>query len=151
MILVAAGLLVALAVFYFLRSRGEKKPTDANASPALDALVVDAIERELAQSVLDGATDRERANLKKTLLGTDADVDMVSKLERALRSVDLEFIRLAQEADAELNVTVAYENGKTMKTTRRITMQDMPRTVRENFEKNAITRAFQSWQPPWQR
>lgn len=151
MIVVAIGIVVAVVIFYVVRGRRTATPADANASAALDALVVDLIERELAQTVLSGATDRERANLKKTLLGTDADIDLVSRLERAVKGIDLEFIRFAHEADAELNVTVSYENGNVAKSTRRIAAQDLPRSVREGFEKNATTRAFLAWQPAWRR
>jgi hypothetical protein len=153
MTVLAILLLVGLVMFFVVRHRKSPDAADVDASAALDTLVADAIERELAQTVLGmkTSTDDERATLRKALRGTDADIDLVSRLERAVKSVDLEFIRFGHEPDAEVNVTLSYEDGKTVKSTRRISMPDLPRSVRESFEKNAITRAFLAWQLPWRR
>ncbi len=152
MFIAAIALAVAVAVFLLLRGRGGTKGSaDVDASAALDALVADAVERELAQTVLAMKTDDERARLRKALRGTDADIDVVTRLERAVRGIDLEFIRFAHEADTEVNVTLTYEDGKTVKTTRRLANVDLPRSVREGFERNATTRAFLAWQLPWRR
>lgn len=147
---VAVALVVIL--FFVLRNRGSTQVrVDVDATAALDALVADAVERELAVTVLAMKTDEERVPLRKALRGTDADIDVVSRLERAVRGIDVEFIRYAHEADTEVNVTLTYEDGKTIKTTRRIANADLPRSVREGFEKNATTRAFRAWQLPWRR
>ncbi len=152
MFVAAIALAIVVVVFLVLRSRGgTKAKPDVDASAALDALVADAVERELAQSVLAMKTDEERVRLRKALRGADADIDVVSQLERAVRGIDLEFIRFAHESDAEVNVTLTYEDGKTVKTTRRIANADLPRSVRDGFEKNATTRAFLAWQLPWRR
>ncbi len=152
MFIAAIALAVVVAVFLVLRGRGSTKVNaDVDASAALDALVADAVERELAQTVLAMKTDDERARLRKALRGTDADIDVVTRLERAVRGIDLEFIRFAHEADTEVNVTLTYEDGKTVKTTRRLANADLPRSVREGFERNSTTRAFLAWQLPWRR
>jgi hypothetical protein len=154
MLLVALALAAGLVVFLALRGRGgAKESEDANASAALDALVADAIERELAQVVFGtkASSDEERSSLKKALRGTDADIDVVTRLERLVKGVEVELIRYAHESDVEANVTVAYEDGRTARSTRRMAMTDVPRAARDSFEKKAITRVFVTWQLPWRR
>jgi hypothetical protein len=142
---------VALVVLVFVMRSRRLEDVGAHESPALDAVVADVIERELLQHVFQNATDGERSGLKKALRGTDADIDVVSRLEQAVKSIDLEFVRFAHEADAEVNITLTYEDGKTTKLTRRMGLLDVPRPVRESFEKSAVTRAFHAWQLPWRR
>jgi hypothetical protein len=154
MMLLAFALAIAAIVYVALRSRGGKAaPADENASAALDALVADAIEREIAQTVLGmrASSDDERAKLRKALRGTDADTDVVSRLEHAVKSIDLEIVRYAHETDAEVNVSLTYEDGRIAKLTRRAPLPDLPRSVRDSFEKKSITRAFVAWQLPWRR
>ena len=165
MSLLALALAVAIVVFFVFRAKKRGAgPGQDDASAALDALVAESLERELAESVLhmtastspSGSAgpepaDDERARLKKTLLGKDPDASIVTSLEQAVKNVRLEFVRYAHEADAEVTVELAYENGKTAKQTRRVALADLPRAVRDDFEKRGVTRAFRAWEFPWRR
>jgi hypothetical protein len=154
MTLLAIALAIVLAAFLFARSRGREAPAGPadDTTPALDAWLRDALELELAETVLGirGSTPEERRKLARTL-ADEPDADVVATLETRVRAVELEFVRYAHETEIETKVHVRYEDGKTGTTTRRFSAADVPPSVRSDFEAKGSTHVFRAWAFPWQR
>ena len=151
----AALFAVALAVlaFFAWRSRRRAMPEVAkDTTPAIDAWIADALEMELADGALGlrASTPEERRRLARTLRG-EPDPDVVSRIEDAVRAVELEFVRYAHEADAELTVRVRYEDGRTGSVARRMPWGDVPEAIRADFERRGGSRVFRTWAFPWAR
>ena len=151
---VAAVLGAVLAFFLYERSRSRKASPEVtrDATPELDRFVREALELELAESVLGirGSTPEERKKLARTL-ADEPDAEVVGKIEELVRAVELEFVRYAQDADVATTVRVRYEDGKTGTSTKRLALADVPEGVRDDFEKKGSTRVFRTWTFPWQR
>lgn len=144
----------AFAFFVVLAVRAKKKSLDVakDSTPALDAWVAEALELELAEKALGmrSSTPEERRKLQRSLRG-DFDPDVVTKVEEALRAVELEFVRYAHENDAEVLLRVRYEDGRTSTMTKRLPWADVPDAVRADFERRSATRVFRAWPLPWSR
>jgi hypothetical protein len=156
MSLSAAVVLVALGILLVLlvkkkRRRGSDSAA-AEVSTAVNAWIRGALEAELLDGVLGTrgvtTTDDERARLARTLRG-EPDPEMVGAIEDAVRSVDLEYVRYAHEPDCELTMRVVYEDGRTGTARRRMELGEIPRAVREDFEKKGSSRVFRPWDFPW--
>src|SRR5687768_11167305 len=110
--LVAAA--VVLAAYFFMRSRRKGGNADVarESTPALDAWIAEALEIELAEGALGmrASTPEERRTLAKSLHG-DPDPEVVSLVEDKVKTVELEFMKYAHEADAEVTLRVRYEDG----------------------------------------
>jgi hypothetical protein len=145
---------VALALGSYLQRRSRRKMDEAvkDTSPAIDTWIADALENELAESALGmrGATPEERRILRRTLRG-DPDPDVVSRIEDAVRIVELEFVRYAHEQDTELTVRVRYENGGVGTSSLRIPWSEVPEAIRADFERRSSSRVFRTWTFPWAR
>ncbi|CAN5911257.1 hypothetical protein BH11MYX4_BH11MYX4_62690 [soil metagenome] len=145
---------VLLAAFFFMRSR--RKGGDAEvareSTPALDAWIADALEVELAEGALGmrSSTPEERKKLAKSLRG-EPDPDVVSKLEDKVKAVELEYVKYAHEADAEVTLRVRYEDGNAGTASKRLSWTDVPATIRAEFEARGGTRIFRTWVFPWAR
>jgi hypothetical protein len=152
MLAVAAVLGALLAFFLYKRSKRGALEAARETTPELDRFVRDALERELAETVLGirNSTPEERKTLARSL-ANEPDTDVVTKIESAVRSVELEFVRYEHESDFETTVRVRYEDGKTGTTTTRLALADVPEAVRADFEKKKSTRVFRAWDFPWQR
>ena len=153
MITVVALLAAAVAAFFFLRARRRDRPEVAREStPALDIFIAEALEHELAGPALGlrGATAEERRPLAKSLRN-EPDPDVVAKIEDAVKTVELEFVRYAHEADAEVTVRVRYEDGNAGETSKRLPWNDVPEAISAEFDRSASTRVFRTWTFPWQR
>jgi hypothetical protein len=150
---IVVALAVAALAFFLLRARWRSTPEVVRESTAaLDAFVAEALEHELAGTVLGlrGATTEERRTLMRTLRG-EPDPDVVAKIEDAVKTVELELVRYAHEADVEVTVRVRYEDGNAGETSRRLPWTDVPEAIRADFEGRGATRVFRSWSFPWQR
>ena len=152
MLAVAAALGVLVAFLLYKRSKTASPEVARESTPALDRFVRDALEQELAESVLGirGSTPEERKKLARTL-ADEPDADVVGKIEELVRAVELEFVRYAHEGEIETTVRVRYEDGKTGTSTRRLPAADIPEAVRSDFDAKGSTRVFRSWAFPWQR
>jgi hypothetical protein len=150
---VIALLVGGLAAFLFFRSRRTKNHEVAReTTSALDAFIAEALENELAGPVLGirGASTEERKPLTKTLRN-EPDPDVVTKIEAAVRSVELEFVKYAHDNDAEVTVRVRYDDGNKGETSKRMAWSDVPDAVRSDFDKKGGSRVFRAWTFPWQR
>lgn len=150
---VIALLVGGLAAFLFLRARRKEEHEVArDTTTALDAFIAEALENELAGPVLGirGASVEERRPLAKTLRN-EPDPDIVSMIESAVRSVELEFVKYAHDGDAEVTVRVRYDDGNKGETSKRMAWNDVPEAVRADFERKGGTRVFRAWTFPWQR
>jgi hypothetical protein len=153
MLLTVAAVLGALLVLLLYKRSKKTSPAVAReTTPALDRFLHDALEQELAESILGiaSSTPEERKKLARTL-GNEPDADVVGKIEEAVKAVELEFVRYAHEADVETTIRVRYEDGRTGTATRRLALADVPLAIRTDFEKNGSTRVFRTWFFPWQR
>lgn len=150
---VIALLAFGLAAFLFLRARKKKEHEVArDTTAALDAFIAEALEHELAGPVLGirGASAEERKPLTKTLRN-EPDPDVVTKIEAAVRTVELEFVKYAHETDAEVTVRVRYDDGSKGETSKRMAWNDVPEAVRSDFDRKGSSRVFRAWAFPWQR
>lgn len=149
---IAAAIL--LAAYFFMRSR--RKSGDAEvareSTPALDAWIAEALEVELAEGALGmrSSTPEERRKLAKSLRG-DPDPDVVSKVEDKVKTVELEFVKYAHEADAEITLRVRYEDGNAGTASKRLPWIDVPEAIRTDFDRRGGTRVFRTWVFPWAR
>ena len=153
MTIAVALLVAAVASFLLFRARRRARPeVFRESTPALEAFVTEALEHELAGAALGlrGSTAEERRPLAKSLRG-EPDPDVVAKIEGAVKTVELEFVRYAHEADAAVIVRVRYEDGNAGETSRRMPWDELPGAVRAELERNAATRVFRTWTFPWQR
>lgn len=155
-IALAALLSLLLAFLLFFRARAKKKaaaPEVArDTTPAIDAWITDALETELAEVALGipSSTPEERRRLARSLRG-DPDPDVVARVEDKVKAVELEFVRYAHEADAELTLRVRYEDGSAGTSTKRLSWSEVPEAVRADFERRGGTRVFRTWVFPWSR
>lgn len=153
--ILALAAIAAAALFvtwWRMRSRWKTAPLPSEITEAVDAMVGAMLEVELTERALGvpRSTPEERRRLVESLRG-EPDPEVVEKLETAVRTVDLEFVRYAHEADAELVVTVRYTDGRTFEARRRVALSDVPRSVRDDFEAKKVTRVFRAWAFPWAR
>lgn len=147
--------LAATAVLLLVVARARKKrdlEAAKDSTAALDAWVAEALELELAEGALGmrASSPEERRKLARSLRG-DFDPDVVSKVEDAVRAVELEFVRYSHEADAEVLLVVRYEDGRSATAKRRLPWGDVPPAVQADFERRSATRVFRSWPLPWSR
>jgi hypothetical protein len=152
-LLVAAAATLVLVVYLVARSRKKDAPeTEREASPALEAWILDTLEVELAEGAmgLANATPEERKRVAESLRGAP-DPDVVSKVEERVRGVELEYTRYTHEADAEVTLRVRYDDGKATTASKRVPWDTVPAGVREDFERRKITRVFRAWPLPWSR
>lgn len=150
---VIALLVGGLAAFLLFRARKKSEHEVArDTTTALDAFIAEALENELAGPVLGirGASAEERRPLTKTLRN-EPDPDVVTKIEAAVRTVELEFVKYAHDTDAEVTVRVRYDDGNKGETSKRMAWSDVPEAVRAEFDKKGGTRVFRAWSFPWQR
>ena len=80
-----------------------------------------------------------------------ADPDVVSRVEDKVRAVELEFLKYAHDAEAEVTVRVRYEDGNAGTATRRLAWAEVPEAVRSDFDRRGGTRVFRAWVFPWAR
>jgi hypothetical protein len=155
MSVVLTAIAVTALLYFVLRARARKNgaPEAAHDStPAIDGWIADSLEVELAERVLGlkASTPDERRGVAKSLRG-DPDPDVVSKIEDAVKGVELEYVRYAHEADAELVLKVRYEDGQSTTLTKRLPWTEVPEAVRSDFDRRGATRVFRSWPMPWSR
>jgi hypothetical protein len=135
-----------------VRRRKGGEAAAAETSDAVDSWIPGALEGELLEGVFKkrelGTTDDEKKRLARTLRG-EPDPEMVGAIEDAVRSVDLEYVRYAHEADVELTMRVVYEDGRSGTARKRMGLHEVPAAVREDFEKKGSTRVFRPWDFPW--
>ena len=145
---------LALAAYFFLRSRRKSGGADAarESTPALDAWIAGTLEVELARGALGmrASTPEERRKLGKSLRG-EPDPEVVSSIEDNVKAVELEFVKYAHEADAEVTLRVRYEDGSAGTASKRLPWTDVPAAIRADFDRRGGTRVFRPWAFPWAR
>lgn len=155
MSLALAVLLSLLLAFFLFRLKQKKAAAPEVArdtTPAIDAWIADALEAELAEVALGipSSTPEERRRLARSLRG-EPDPDVVARVEDKVKTVELEFVRYAHEADAELTLRVRYEDGHAGTATKRLSWSEVPEAIRADFDRRGGTRVFRTWVFPWSR
>jgi hypothetical protein len=152
-LLVAVAATVALVVYLVARSRQKTAPeAEREASPALEAWILDTLEVELAEGAMGlvNATPEERKRVTESLRGAP-DPDVVSKVEDRVRAVELEYTRYVHERDVEVTLRVRYADGKATTASKRVPWDTVSAGVREDFEAKKTSRVFRAWTFPWSR
>lgn len=151
--MIYAVALVIVIAFFAVRALRKGRATEGpDTSAGLETWVADALESELASEVLGirVPTAAEKKPLARTLRG-EPDVGVVSAIEAAVKSVQIEFLRYAHENDAEVTLRVTYEDGRAGSASTRLAWLALPPSVRRDFEAKGTTRVFRSWAFPWSR
>jgi hypothetical protein len=144
-VLVALALgALALFVLWSRRSRTPEVTIDAKET-ALDEWIV--AELELALAGRDGVDAKQIA---KALAG-DPDPHVVSTVEDAVRTVELEFLKDALDGAIDVILRVHFEDGTEKALRSRRALADLPARVRADFETKALTRSRLVWEFPWSR
>ena len=134
------GLTLWLAVRLFQKRRSGNTRRPATKS-AFDQWVDEQVSNVVAKK-----TNMEPEELLQTLRG-EPDPDAVTAIEAAVRSVELGFERLTH--DAEVTVEVSYEDGSSGSVRKRTAWGELPRGVRDEFERTGGSRVFRGWHFPW--
>lgn len=113
---------------------------------AFEDWILAEVERELGKKV----TTVGRASVGKALRG-DPEPDAVSAVEDAVAKVEVEFAKMAHEEDAELVLTVSFEDGTRTLSRKRVKQAELPESVRADFERTGASRVFRTWDFPWAR
>jgi hypothetical protein len=153
-LVLALAAALAIVGFYVMRSRKQNSDPEVarESTPALDRWIAEALEVELAEGALGmrASTPEERSKLARSLRG-EPDPDVVSRVEDKVKSVELEFVKYAHDAEAEVTLRVRYEDGNAGTASKRLALTDVPAAVRADFESRGGTRVFRTWVFPWSR
>lgn len=155
------GFVLALAAstfvcWYLVRALRNRKRAKAAAAydttTAIEMWIAEALEVELAQGALGlrNSTEDERRKLSQSLHG-NPDADVVTRVETAVRTVEIEYVRYAHETDTEIVLHVRYEDGKSGAATKRMSLAEIPETIRDEFERKRTSHVFRTWTFPWAR
>lgn len=149
--ILALALVSVKALMRARRSSGDAEVA-RESTPALDAWIAEALEVELAEGALGlrSSTPEERRKLSRSLRG-DPDPDVVSRVEDNVKTVELEFVKYAHDAEAEVTLRVRYEDGNAGTATKHLAWSDVPEAVRADFDRRGGTRVFRTWVFPWAR
>lgn len=154
MSLALAAVAVIVLVAFFI-SRGKKNKSDASPdlSPEIETWIAATLENELAVKVLGvrAPSEQEKKPLAETLSGVSPDPGVVEKIEAQVHAVEIDYVRYAHETDAQITLRVRYEDGSSSNVAKRILWDDVPESVRADFERRASTHVFRTWPFPWQR
>jgi hypothetical protein len=146
-VLVLAAALTTWLVFRMVR-RAKKKADIRSPSRELAAFedwILAELERELGKKLTVG-----REMLGKTLHG-NPEPEAVSAVEEAVAKVEVEFARMAHETDAELVLSVSFEDGTRSYSRKRVPLNELPESVRTDFDRTGSARVFRTWDFPWSR
>jgi len=138
---------VAVVVFFILRKRSNKSTvTLSSSSAAVDRWMKDSLASVLAERLAKKGIDR--GHLESTLAG-DPDASVVSAIEQAVRTIEIEYMRDPHASDLEVRARVRFDDGTEEDLRTRIAYTEAPSSVRDDFERKATTRAFRKWDFPW--
>ena len=139
---------VALVLFLVFRGRRNKRSTAplSSSSAAVDRWMKESLAQVLADRLAKKGIDR--AHLTSTLAG-DPDAAVVSAIEQAVRTIEIEYRRDPQGSDLEVSARIRFEDGSEDDVKTRIAYTEAPPSVRDDFERKATTRAFRTWDFPW--
>ncbi len=138
---------VAVVVFFILRTRSKKGPaTLASSSAAVDRWMKESLTGVLAERLAKKGVDR--AHVASTLAG-DPDGSVVSAIEQTVKAIEIEYLRDPHGTDLEVRARVRFDDGTEEDLRTRIAYTEAPASVRDDFERKATTRAFRKWDFPW--
>lgn len=137
-------LVLAVIVYLFVKRRRRKKrvvaPPRRGVSDWIDQVLAaelarrTGVDEDLAVSALRGAPEPE----------------IVSKIEEAVREVELKYVRTPL-GDLELTVEVRFEKGLPILRTKRLDAADVPEDVRGELQRTGGSMVFRRWDFPWGR
>jgi hypothetical protein len=139
-----AGLALYFIVRYFLSRKKTPKNDMVHELAVLEPWIHEVLGRTLGRKLDLG----ER--LFKAFAG-EPDADVVTAVEGAVDRVELEFVKYAHETHAEVHLHVVFEDGTRHTEWTKKAVTELPVSVREDFEKKAVTRLYRTWEFPWGR
>lgn len=142
--LIVVALIALVAAFFIFRSRQNKPALSPDSSASIEAWLVPELAVKLS------STSAERAKIEKALRG-DPDPDVVSSIEERVKSVEVEFIKDAHTGEVDVVLHVHFEKGEQDSARHRVKMSELPASVREDFERKAVSREFRKFSFPWSR
>ena len=87
-----------------------------------------------------------------TTLGGNPDPDLVSRIEKAVKQVEVVYERVpGNTTSADIRVEVLFEDGHTERVVKRASFAELPETVKNEFATNGTAHIFRPWMFPWQR
>jgi hypothetical protein len=140
-------LVIAMLFFYWALRRLAKRRKNAKAArPAKTAVELwaeEIVALELGKKL---GTDREV--VLKTLRG-EPEPDTVGSMEQSVKNIQLAYERMPQPNEAEVRVEVAFEDGTSHVARKRVSWQEMPEDVREEFARTGGARIYRPFHFPW--
>ncbi len=146
--LIVLALLALVVVYLVVRQRQGKRALVGDSSESIEAWLVPELASKLAAGSGGGANEKSR--IEKALRG-DPDPDVVSSIEERVKSVDLEFIKDAHTGDVDIVMRVTFEKDEEQVSRSRVTMSELPASVREDFVRKSVSREFRKFAFPWSR
>lgn len=141
--------LLALSVFAFLLARRLFRRRGGGPATRVESAVEVWARAEIAR-ILSEKLELEEDDLGAAL-GGNPDPDVVSRLERSVKKVEVVYERVPGLATAaDVRVEVSLENGKLERSLRRIEWTELPGHVRDEFAATGTAHVFRPFLFPWQ-
>jgi hypothetical protein len=143
-------LFLLLATLCFLwarrlfRKRKNAKKTDAKApKSAIELWAEEIVALELGKKL---GTDREL--VLKALRG-EPEPETVGSMEQSVKAIQLAYERMTQPNEAEVRVELSFEDGSSHVARKRVSWQEMPEVVRDEFARTGGSRVYRPFHFPW--
>ncbi len=142
--LVLLGVVVFLVVSRIAKKR--KRADDKSKSEsAIDKWAKDEIVLKLAKRL-----ELEEVDLAATLSGSP-DPDLVEKLEKAVRKIDVAYERApGAPGSVDARVEIHFEDGTLDRSIKRFAWSALTSEVANDFAASGASHTFRSWKFPWQ-
>ncbi len=138
--------LVAVFVFVVVSRIARRKPKQ---QLRVETPIDKWAEHELT-SLLAVELDVERADLSATL-GGSPDPDLVTKLEAAVRKIEIGYERApGAPGSVDARLEMQLENGSSRKSQKRFPWAALPADISAEFEQSGSAHVYRAWSFPWQ-
>jgi len=138
---------LSIATFFVVRRlfRGKSKPLAGKQEAPVEIWARSEIARILADTL-----ELEESQLSAALRG-NPDPDLVTRLERSVRKVEIVYERVpGMDAAADVRVEVHLENGKLERSIRRVEKTELPAHITDDWAKTGAAQVFRPFSFPWQ-
>ena len=141
--------ILALSAFAFLLARRLFRRRDGRAAAPHETAVEVWAKSEVARLLAD-KLELEEPDVSAAL-GGNPDPDVVTRLERAVKKVEVVYERVPGLATAaDVRVEVSLENGRMERSVRRIEWTELPGHVKDEFAKTGTAHVYRPFMFPWQ-
>jgi hypothetical protein len=141
--------IVALSVFAFMLAKRLFRRRGAAAGARSETAVELWAKSEVARLLAD-KLQLEEPDVSAAL-GGNPDPEVVSRLERAVKKVEVVYERVPGLATAaDVRVEVSLESGRLERSVRRIEWTELPAHVKDEFASTGTAHVFRPFLFPWQ-